>query len=244
MVDLAWCGDAMWLTLWLAVAGGMCGCAEAAEDWATRRAALVNALRAAGIDDERVLRAMAAVPRHEFVRASERDRAYADHALPIDAGQTISQPYVVAFMSQALGLRGDETVLEVGTGSGYQAAVLSHLAARVYSIEIDAGLAETAAARLQRLGYANVQTRAGDGYFGWPEAAPFDAIVITAATPLVPPILARQLRPGGRLVMPLGTGSEQTVVVATREGDALKVRGLLPVLFVPMTGAVRAPRQE
>lgn len=243
-MDPGWFGDAMWMSLWLGVAGAMCGREEAADEWAKRRAALVDELRAQGIDDERVLQAIAAVPRHDFVRLGERERAYVNHALPIDAGQTISQPYVVAFMSQALALRGDEAVLEVGTGSGYQAAVLSHLAARVYSIEIDAGLAASAAERLHGLGYANVQTRAGDGYFGWPEAAPFDAILITAATPRVPPPLVGQLRPGGRLVLPLGTGDEQTVVVATREGDELKVRGLLPVLFVPMTGAVRAPRQE
>jgi protein-L-isoaspartate(D-aspartate) O-methyltransferase len=181
---------------------------------------------------------MRTVPRHEFVPPAARHDAYGDHPLLIGHGQTISQPYIVAFMTEALGLTGGEKVLEVGTGSGYQAAVLSQVASSVYSIEIVAPLAEEARERIARLGYRNVFLRAGDGYKGWPEAAPFDAIVVTAAAPKVPEPLKAQLKDGGRLVIPVGD-QNQELVVLTRRGDTFEERRVLPVIFVPMTGEVR-----
>jgi protein-L-isoaspartate(D-aspartate) O-methyltransferase len=190
------------------------------------------------VKDPLTLGAMRKVRRHLFVAAGSENEAYADHPLPIGHGQTISQPYVVGFMTQAMGLHGGETVLEIGTGSGYQAAVLSEIAARVYTIEIVAPLAAEAEARLKRLGYANVSVRAGDGYAGWPEKAPFDAIVVTAAAPRIPEPLKEQLKDGGRLVVPVGDESQE-IVVLTRRGASFDERRILPVRFVPMTGAVR-----
>ena len=190
------------------------------------------------VRDPRTLAAMRKVARHLFVPPALAGQAYEDHPLPIGHGQTISQPYIVAFMTEALGLRGGETVLEVGTGSGYQAAVLGEIAARVYTIEIVAPLAEEAAALLKRLGYANVEARAGDGYLGWPEAAPFDAIMVTAAAPRIPEPLKQQLKDGGRLILPVGDEWQELVVV-TRRGDRFEERRVLPVRFVPMTGKVR-----
>jgi protein-L-isoaspartate(D-aspartate) O-methyltransferase len=192
-------------------------------------------LAARSIGDERVLAAMRAVPRHELVSPEYRDEAYEDRPLPIGHGQTISQPYVVAAMTEALALRGGERVLEVGTGSGYQAAVLAEIAAEVYSIEIVEALAARAAAELERLGYRNVHVRAGDGYRGWPERAPFDAIVVTAAPDHVPPPLIEQLALGGRLVLPLGRGIQDLVRI-TKEADGLREERLFGVRFVPMTG--------
>jgi len=191
------------------------------------------------IHDERVLAAMAAVPRHIFVPAEVRASAYADQALPIGNGQTISQPYVVALMSQLLALKGSERVLEIGTGSGYQAAVLSRLADSVYSIEIDAELAQRASTTLASLGCSNVHVRAGDGYFGWPEAAPFDAIIITAAAPRLPEALLDQLREGGRVVAPIERASGEELAVGIKHGDRLQWTTHGAVRFVPMTGAVR-----
>jgi protein-L-isoaspartate(D-aspartate) O-methyltransferase len=181
---------------------------------------------------------MRKVPRHLFVPEALAGEAYGDHPLPIGHGQTISQPFVVAFMTEALGLRGGETVLEVGTGSGYQAAVLAEIAARVYTIEIVAPLAEEARERLARLGYRNVEVRAGDGYQGWPEAAPFDAVIVTAAAPRVPEPLKQQLKDGGRLVIPVGE-YDQELMVVTRRGTRYDESRVLPVRFVPMTGKVR-----
>jgi protein-L-isoaspartate(D-aspartate) O-methyltransferase len=181
---------------------------------------------------------MREVERHLFVPSASASEAYADHPLPIGHGQTISQPYIVAFMTEALGLRGGETVLEVGTGSGYQAAVLAKIAARVYSIEIVEPLAAEARERLARLGYGTVEVRAGDGYLGWPEAAPFDGIMVTAAAPRIPEPLKEQLKEGGRLVIPVGDEFQELVVV-TRRGRAFEERRVLPVRFVPMTGKVR-----
>jgi protein-L-isoaspartate(D-aspartate) O-methyltransferase len=211
------------------------------KDFTAARAALVAELRSEGISDTRVLAAMAQVPRHEFVRPEDRAQAYADRALPIAGGQTISQPYVVALMSQLLELRGDERVLEIGTGSGYQAAVLAVLAREVYTIDIDAALADAARERLHALGYDNVRVRAGDGFYGWEEAAPFDAVIVTAVAPTIPTRLVAQLRPGGRIVMPLGEGERQTLIRGRKRGDGLQVERIAEVAFVPMTGAVRNP---
>jgi protein-L-isoaspartate(D-aspartate) O-methyltransferase len=179
------------------------------------------------------------VERHLFVPPALADLAYADHPLPIGAGQTISQPYIVAVMTEALGLRGGDKVLEIGTGSGYQAAVLAAMGAKVYTIEIVPALAEEARARLARLGYGTVQVRQGDGWKGWPEAAPFDAIVVTAAAAQVPEPLRQQLRDGGRLVIPVGD-ADQELRVLTRRGDAYHEQRLLPVRFVPLVGGPSA----
>ncbi len=203
-----------------------------------RESMVATQIEARGVRDAKVLAAMRKVPRHLFVPPGSVSQAYEDYPLPIGHGQTISQPYIVGFMTDALGLEGGETVLEVGTGSGYQAAVLAEIAARVYTIEIVAPLAEDAAARLKRLGYANVEVRAGDGYLGWPEAAPFDAIMLTAAAPRIPEPLKQQLKDGGRLVLPVGEDWQELVVV-TRRGDRFEEKQVLPVRFVPMTGKVR-----
>jgi protein-L-isoaspartate(D-aspartate) O-methyltransferase len=213
---------------------------------ATDEAALARArermvaeqIQARGVKDAPTLTAMRAVPRHLFVAPEKLGDAYEDHPLPIGHGQTISQPYIVGFMTEALGLKGGETVLEVGTGSGYQAAVLARIAAKVYSIEIVEPLAVEARERLRRLGYANVEVRAGDGYQGWPEAAPFDGIVVTAAAPQIPVPLKQQLKEGGRLVIPVGD-EFQEIVIVRRRGNAFDERRVLPVRFVPMTGKVR-----
>jgi protein-L-isoaspartate(D-aspartate) O-methyltransferase len=190
------------------------------------------------VRDPQTLQAMRKVPRHLFVPAASAAQAYEDYPLPIGHGQTISQPYIVAFMTEALGLKGGETVLEVGTGSGYQSAVLAGIASRVYSIEIVRALAEEAGKRLARLGYSTVEVRAGDGYLGWPEKAPFDAIMVTAAAPRIPEPLKEQLRDGGRLIVPVGDESQELIVV-TRRGVKFDERRVLPVRFVPMIGKVR-----
>jgi protein-L-isoaspartate(D-aspartate) O-methyltransferase len=199
---------------------------------------VIEQIASRGVKDAKTLAAMRKVPRHLFVPEEARTEAYGDHPLPIGHEQTISQPYIVAFMTEALGLKGGETVLEVGTGSGYQAAVLGEIAGRVYSIEIVAPLAREAEARLRSLGYRNVEVRAGDGYAGWPEAAPFDAIMVTAAAPRIPEPLKRQLKDGGRLILPVGDQAQELVVV-TRRGERFHERRVLPVRFVPMTGTVR-----
>ncbi|MGH8650524.1 MAG: protein-L-isoaspartate(D-aspartate) O-methyltransferase [Burkholderiales bacterium] len=190
-----------------------------------------------GITDERVLAAMRRVPRHLFVPPQLTGDAYADHPLPIGSGQTISQPYIVAFMTEALGLRGGESVLEIGTGSGYQAALLAELAGTVYTIEIVEPLAREAAERLKRLGYGNVVTQSGDGYRGWPEHAPFDAIMVTAAPREVPQPLIDQLKPGGRLVVPVGgQAAGQSLLLIEKQPDGrITRRNILAVRFVPLT---------
>jgi len=203
-----------------------------------REQMVARQIAARGVRDERTLAAMRKVPRHLFVPPEAARQAYADHPLPIGHAQTISQPYIVGFMTEALALDGDETVLEVGTGSGYQAAVLAEIVSRVYTIEIVAPLAEEARARLEDLGYSNVEVRAGDGYQGWPEAAPFDAIIVTAAAPRIPEPLKQQLREGGRLILPVGDDLQELVVV-TRKGDRFEQKRVLAVRFVPMTGEVR-----
>jgi protein-L-isoaspartate(D-aspartate) O-methyltransferase len=193
-------------------------------------------LRARGIRDERVLEAMARVPRHEFVAPEHGDEAYEDHPIAIGEGQTISQPFVVADMLEALALRPEDVVLEVGTGSGYETAVLAELVRTVYSIERIASLAERARAVLERLGYSNVTVVHGDGSQGLPEAAPFDAIVVSAAAPHVPRPLMDQLRDGGRLVIPVGSGFAQELQLVRKIGATATTMYLDGVRFVPLIG--------
>jgi protein-L-isoaspartate(D-aspartate) O-methyltransferase len=187
---------------------------------------------------EKVMKAMAAVPREEFVLPAYRHLAYQNTPLPIAAGQTISQPLIVALMTDLLDPEPRDVILEVGTGSGYQAAVLAELVAQVYSIEIVEELARSAAQVLQRLGYDNVAVRAGDGYAGWPEHAPFDGIIVTAAAEELPPPLLRQLKPGGKLVIPVGEehGYQELLMVTVDENGEVSERSMLPVRFVPLTG--------
>ncbi len=198
-----------------------------------------NQLAAGGIRNPEVLQAMTEVPRHEFVPASLRPYAYADGPVPIGHGQTISQPFIVAYMTQALELSKEDTVLEVGTGSGYQAAILGKLAKEVYTIEIVPPLAESARVILSKLGFENVHVRLGDGYLGWPEKAPFDAIIVTCAPDRVPEPLISQLKEGGRLVIPVGAagGIQQLVLLKKRNGQISKEK-MLDVRFVPMTGKI------
>ncbi len=188
------------------------------------------------ITNARVLAAIGKVPRHEFVPESQRTQAYEDHPLPIGYGQTISQPYIVAFMTEKLDPQPTDRVLEIGTGSGYQAAVLAELVAKVYTIEIVEPLALRAKADLQRLGYTNVVVRAGDGYKGWPDAAPFDAIIVTCAPDKVPQPLTEQLKDGGRMIIPIGEIWDQRLVLLHKRGERLEKTVVLPVRFVPMTG--------
>jgi len=188
------------------------------------------------ITNARVLAAMRKVPRHEFVPEPLRAEAYDDHPLPIGLGQTISQPYIVAFMTEQLEPKRTDRVLEIGTGSGYQAAVLAELVAEVYTIEIVEELANRAAADLKRLGYTNVHVRAGDGYKGWAEAAPFDSVIVTCAPEQVPQPLTDQLRNGGRMIIPVGPLWNQELVLLRKEGGKLEQHAVLPVQFVPMTG--------
>jgi protein-L-isoaspartate(D-aspartate) O-methyltransferase len=191
-------------------------------------------LKSRGIKDERVLTAMAKVPREEFVPANERRDAYGDGPLPIGYDQTISQPYIVAFMTEQLRLKSADRLLEIGSGSGYQAAVLSELVADVYTVEIVEPLAETAKATLQRLGYQNVHLKVGDGYLGWPEEAPFDAIIVTCAPDKVPQAFVDQLKDGGRMVIPVGERFAQQLYLLEKKNGQLKESATLPVRFVPM----------
>jgi len=189
-----------------------------------------------GITDERVLQVMRDVPRHQFVPEDLWDMAYRDTPLPIGHGQTISQPYIVAYMTQLLHLTLDDRVLEVGTGSGYQAAILSRLASEVYTIECVAELAQRAERVLQEMGYDNIRLRIGDGGYGWPEAAPFDAIIVTAAAPEVPSPLIAQLAEGAPLVAPIGPTGYQDLVRLYKRGDQTQTEYLTPVAFVPLVG--------
>ena len=211
--------------------------APAQDDAFTRaRRAMVDLIASAGVRDSATLTAMRAVPRHEFVPADVRDLAYGDHPLPIGYDQTISQPFIVAFMTEQLRPRPGLKVLEIGTGSGYQAAVLAQIGCIVYTIEIVEPLATSAAAVLARLRYDRVQVRHGDGYQGWPEAAPFDAVIVTAAADEIPPKLLEQLAAGGRLLMPVGPrdGLQYLVLVEKDRSGTTTRRTLLPVRFVPL----------
>jgi len=201
---------------------------------------MVNRIRQEyGLTDERVLEAMQNVPRHWFVPASQQAYVYVDSPLPIGYGQTISQPYIVAAMTEMLDPKPADRVLEIGTGSGYQAAVLAKLVRHVYTIELVEPLGQQAQARLAGLGYRNVTVRIGDGYEGWPGEAPFDKILLTAAPPDVPPKLVEQLKPGGRLVAPVGTGWQELVVIDKDARGGVRRRTEFPVMFVPMVPGKR-----
>jgi protein-L-isoaspartate(D-aspartate) O-methyltransferase len=216
--------------------------ADADARFRARRLAMVERhIAGEGIKDTATLRAMREVPRHELVPAELRDEAYENHPLPIGLGQTISQPYIVGYMTEIVRPRPGMRVLEVGTGSGYQAAVLAATGVDVYTIEIFRTLADTARARLARLGYGNVNVRHGDGHEGWPDAAPFDAILVTAAAGHIPPALTRQLKPGGRMVIPVGSvyGAQYLILVEKDAKGSLRTRNLLPVAFVPMLSGLR-----
>ena len=194
-------------------------------------------IRRRGVTDQDVLDAMESVPRHEFVPKSYQSQAYADHPLPIGHGQTISQPYIVALMTELLDLQSTDRVLEIGTGSGYQAAILAQIVGEVYTVEIVEALAVEARERLERLGYSNLHTLHADGYFGWEEHAPYDAIIVTAAPDHIPQPLVQQLTEGGKLVVPVGPpGGYQTLWEITRTEDGVKKRNVTGVLFVPLTG--------
>lgn len=210
-----------------------------------RRAMVAHQIEARGVRDPLVLEAMRSVPRHRFVPEYLHGQAYEDYPLPIGLQQTISQPFIVAAMTELLGARPGDRVLEVGTGSGYQAAVLARMGVAVFTIEILEPLATAAAERLQRLGYTNVQVRAGDGYAGWPEVAPFDGILVTAGAEHVPPPLVEQLKPGGRMVIPVGPSDDtQWLKLLVREADGrLREQDIMAVRFVPLTGE-RARRSE
>ena len=220
--------------------------ADGAEiDFAAARARMVAEQLASperGITNRRVLKAMGEVPRHEFVPAELRSLAYSDRPLPIGHDQTISQPYIVAFMTEQLAPKPADRVLEIGTGSGYQAAVLARLVAEVYSIEIVTPLAERATADLARLGFRNVTVKAGDGYQGWKEHAPFDAVIVTCAPDHIPQPLVEQLKEGGRLIIPVGTLAEQRLYLLEKRDGKITERAVLPVRFVPMTGGGVKPK--
>lgn len=204
------------------------------EAWVPRREAMVRLIRQRGVRDERVLAAMTTVRRHRYIPEPSRNaRAYGDHPLPIGYGQTISQPYIVAYMTDILNVQPGEKILEIGTGSGYQAAVLAEMGANVFSIEIIPELAEHAKAVLQAEGYGAVAVLAGDGYQGWPEHAPFDAIIVTCAPENVPEALVDQLKDGGRMIIPVGAGTQRLVILRKKNAEVIKENDL-PVRFVPM----------
>ena len=225
---------------------GLASCPTARNDgrrtemrWAADRARMVSEQLTAcdrAITDPAVLQAMGKVPRHRFVPKEIMGLAYEDRPLPIGFGQTISQPYVVAFMTEQLTLKPADRVLEIGTGSGYQAAILAELAAEVYTIEIITPLAARAQATVMELGYRNIHVRAGDGYLGWPEAAPFDAIIVTCAPEKVPQPLVDQLKDGGRMIVPVGPIQDQELVLLRKQDGRIIRQAVLPVQFVPMTG--------
>jgi protein-L-isoaspartate(D-aspartate) O-methyltransferase len=231
-----WKPALVWLALLFVLGGNLPAGAE--DLWAAQRRAMVERLRQRGITNPEVLAAMEKVPRHLFVPESVRAQAYADEVLPLGSGRTVYAPHVVALMTSLLDLQKGDKVLEVGTGTGYHAAVLARLAREVYSVEIVRPVASQAAQRLQALGYHNIQIRAGDGYQGWPEKGPFDAILLAVAPPHIPKPLIDQLRVGGRMVVPVG-GLLQDLLVITKTADGLEKRTVIPVKLEPMTGKVR-----
>jgi protein-L-isoaspartate(D-aspartate) O-methyltransferase len=226
-----------------AIAASGCGQnASSVLDFTAQRQQMVQLqLKTRGINDARVLAAMAKVPREEFVAPESRAASYEDGPLPIGYGQTISQPYIVAFMTEQLRPKPNDRVLEVGTGSGYQAAILAELVSEVYSIEIVEPLAKNAEATLQRLGYKNVHLKIGDGYNGWPEEGPFDAIIVTCAPDKVPQPLVDQLKDDGRMVIPVGDRFAQQLYLLEKKNGQLKQSATLPVRFVPMTSETAKP---
>lgn len=212
-------------------------------DLAAQREAMVEQqIAGRGISDPATLEAMRAVPRHEFLPLRLRSEAYMDYPLPIGHGQTISQPFIVAFMTEAIRPQPGEKILEIGAGSGYQAAILAHMGADVYTIEIVEPLAKMARLTLERLGYKNARVKYGDGFHGWPEHAPFDAIIVTCAPDKIPPALVEQLRDGGRMIIPVGGGMNQELVLLRKEGNKIEKQSVLPVRFVPMTGEAQDAR--
>ncbi len=219
------------------VISATCVAGDDKDEYLNQRLKMVaEQIEARGVSDALVLAAMRQVPRHLFVPAQERSQAYGDHPLPIGYGQTISQPYIVAYMTEVLRLTGQEKVLEIGTGSGYQAAILAETAKEVYSMEIIPPLHAQAKARLASLGFENVSLKAADGYFGWPEEAPFDGIIVTCAAAHIPPPLIRQLKPGGRMVIPVGPSMFiQDLILAQKDkGGRVTTRSLMAVRFVPL----------
>jgi protein-L-isoaspartate(D-aspartate) O-methyltransferase len=217
---------------------------QSAEDYEKQRAKMVElAVKGAGVTDERVLRVMLATPRHEFVPSRRKQHAYLDAAVPIGAGQTISSPFIVAYMTQMLDPQPEDKVLEIGTGSGYQAAILSPLVKEVYSIEIVESLGKQAAKVLKKLKYNNVLTKVGDGYLGWPEHAPFDKIIVTCSPEDIPQPLVDQLKEGGLIVVPIGERHQQTLYLIEKKEGQMVRKALVPTLFVPMTGAAEDKRQ-
>jgi protein-L-isoaspartate(D-aspartate) O-methyltransferase len=229
---------ANWLVVAVVVATGCQKQPASSSEFAAERQKMVEEqLKPRGIRDERVLAAMAKVPREEFVAENVRGRSYSDGALPIGHDQTISQPYIVAFMTEQLRPKPTDRVLEVGTGSGYQTAILAELVQDVYTIEIVEPLAKEASARLARLGYANAHVKTGDGYQGWTEVAPFDAIVVTCAPDKIPQPLTQQLKDGGRMLVPVGTTMmDQQLYLLEKKNGELAQTAILPVRFVPMVG--------
>ncbi len=212
-------------------------------DLASQRDVMVETqIAARGITDPATLEALRTVPRHEFLPLRLRDEAYMDYPLPIGHGQTISQPFIVAFMTEAIRPQPGEKILEIGAGSGYQAAILAAMGADVYTIEIVKPLAEMARQTLERLGYKNARVKYGDGFHGWPEHAPFDAIIVTCAPDKIPPALVEQLRDGGRMIIPVGGGMNQELVLLRKEGETVEKQSVLPVRFVLMTGDAQNAR--
>jgi len=229
-------------------AGGAVAPALAEDDFAAQRRQMMAEISALAREtaietgkpafDERVMSAMGRVPRHQFVPAEQERAAYANRPLPIGHGQTISQPYIVALMTDLMRVEPQHAVLEVGTGSGYQAAILAELSQKVCTIEIIEPLAQEAAARLQKLGYTRVRTKQGDGFYGWEDCGPFDSIIVTAAAGRIPPPLIQQLKPGGRMVIPVGAAflTQQLILVEKSRDGTVSTRQILPVQFVPLTG--------
>lgn len=232
----------LWMRKWLLLSLAALPVFAQCEDQETARNRMVAVqIEGQGVKDAKVLAAMRKVPRHEFVPKTLTDKAYDDRPLPIGHGQTISQPFIVALMTQALDLKPSDRVLEIGTGSGYQAAILSKLVQEVYTIEIVAPLGEQARNVLKRLGYTNIKVRIGDGYRGWPEAAPFDGIIVTCAPDAIPKPLTDQLAEGGRMVIPVGPERHtQQLIVLRKQNGALLQQKILPVIFVPMTGEAQS----